>query len=220
MNLDEPDAVLFDLDGTLLDTAPALARALNCVREENALAALPETGIRPYVSHGSVALTRLGFPDDEHTPRFESLRQRLLECYHNDVAYRTALFAGMPRVLAQIQSQALAWGIVTNKPGWLTEPLLKAVSLPVQPGCVLSGDSTPRAKPHPDGLLRAAEQLGVEPARCLYVGDAERDVAAARAAGMPVIVARYGYLTPSDQPELWRADAYIDEPLDLLTWLG
>ena len=144
-----PQAILFDLDGTLLDTAPALARALNRVLEENARPPLDFAAIRPYVSHGSIALTRLGFPESEHTPQFETLRQRLLDCYHNDVAYRTTMFAGMPRVLAQIEANRQPWGIVTNKPGWLTTPLLNMVTLPTEPACVLSGDSAARAKPHP-----------------------------------------------------------------------
>ncbi len=214
-----PRAVLFDLDGTLLDTGPDLARALNRLRAEDGLEPLPYTAIRPWVSHGSHALMRLGYDLDENSAAYETRRQRLLDLYHGDVAAESRLFAGMEAVLARLEARATPWGIVTNKPGWLTTPLLAAVGLAARAACVVSGDTTARAKPHPDPLIAAARTLGLAPDTCLYVGDAERDVAAAAAAGMPVLVALYGYLGPHDAPREWGADGSIDAPLDLLRWL-
>ncbi|MCB1749605.1 MAG: phosphoglycolate phosphatase [Gammaproteobacteria bacterium] len=214
-----PRAVLFDLDGTLLDTAPDLARALNRVRVDDGLAPLPFATIRPHVSHGSTALIALGFDLEPGTPAFENRRQRLLDAYHAEVAVESRLFPGMHEVLATLEARGLAWGIVTNKPGWLTAPLLAALALDRRAACVVSGDTTPRAKPHPDPLLAAAAAIGLPSAACLYVGDAERDVAAARAAGMAVLVALYGYLAPGDEPARWGATACIEQAADILAWL-
>lgn len=212
-------AVLFDLDGTLLDTAPDLAGALNRLRLREGLAPLPYARIRPHVSHGSVALTRLGFALAEDDPRFETLRLQLLEEYHACLAERTVLFDGMEGVLAHLVSAGLKWGIVTNKPGWLTLPLMTQIALAHPPGCILSGDSLPVRKPDPAPLLHAASLLGEAPGHCLYIGDAERDVEAGRRAGMRTLVAGYGYLRAEDDPRLWGADGLIETPAELLDWL-
>ncbi|MEQ8663123.1 MAG: HAD-IA family hydrolase [Gammaproteobacteria bacterium] len=214
-----PRALLFDLDGTLLDTGPDLARALNRLRAEDGLDALPYTSVRPWVSHGSHALMRLGYAFAPGSAAYETRRLRLLELYHTDIAAESRLFAGMDAVLAHAETHGIPWGIVTNKPGWLTTPLLAAVGLATRAACVVSGDTTARAKPHPDPLLAAARTLARAPGECLYVGDAARDVTAAAAAGMPVVVALYGYLGPHDAPLEWGADGSIDSPLDLLQWL-
>lgn len=212
-------AVLFDLDGTLLDTAPDLAGALNRVRAEDGLPPLPYETIRPHVSNGSVALVKLGFEHHEQSEAFAERRQRLLDTYHAHVADESRLFAGIATVLDRLEATGRTWGIVTNKPGWLTTPLLAALGLDARPGCVVSGDTAARAKPHPDPLLAAAAALSLAPSACLYVGDAERDVAAARAAGMPVVVAAWGYIPPGENPEAWQGDACIARPADLLAWL-
>jgi 2-phosphoglycolate phosphatase len=212
-------AVLFDLDGTLLDTAPDLARALNRVRGDDGLAPLPFAAIRPHVSHGSTALIALGYDLEPGTPAFECRRQRLLDAYHAEVAVESRLFPGMAAVLDTLEARGLSWGIVTNKPGWLTTPLLAALDLDRRAGCVVSGDSTPHAKPHPEPLLAAAAAIGIPATQCLYVGDAERDVVAARAAGMAVLVALYGYLAPGDEPARWGATACIERAAELLAWL-
>lgn len=214
-----PAAVLFDLDGTLLDTAPDLARALNRVRADDGLAPLALETIRPHVSNGSYALVRLGFDCAEDSAEFAARRERLLAAYHADVAAESRLFAGMHEVLEQLGARGVTWGIVTNKPGWLTTPLLAAVALEPAPACVISGDTTARAKPHPDPLLAAADALRLAPDACLYVGDAERDVAAARAAGMPALVALYGYIPPGEDPLSWGGQGAITAPLELLDWL-
>ena len=215
----EPRAILFDLDGTLLDTAPDLAFALNSVRAEDGLEPLPYDGIRPYVSQGSLALTRLGFEFAQDSKEFAERRQRLLDVYSEHLAEDTRLFAGMSEVLGRIESTGRCWGIVTNKPGWLTIPLLKALGLDERAGCVVSGDSTQHVKPHPDPLFQAAEQLNTPPANCLYVGDDQRDVEAAIAARMPVIIALYGYIAPGEDPHAWGGDGQVAAPLDILSWL-
>jgi N-acetyl-D-muramate 6-phosphate phosphatase len=211
-------SVLFDLDGTLLDTAPDLVRVLNQVRVEQGRAPLPYELARTQVSHGSAGLIRLGFPDLSGDP-LEALRLRLLGLYSAQVSIDTALFDGCQAVLDELRSRAMPWGIVTNKPGFLTTPLLASLGLGESAGCVVSGDTLPQRKPHPAPLLLAASQLSLLPAQCLYVGDAERDVQSARAAGMPVLVARYGYLGPEDDPEAWGSDALIDAPLQIIDWL-
>jgi phosphoglycolate phosphatase len=210
--------VLFDLDGTLLDTAPDMIVALNELRAEEGLDALPYALARTQVSHGSSGLVSLAFPaaagDD-----FEALRSRFLVLYSQGLAVATQLFAGCEAVLTALESAGKPWGIVTNKPAFLTTPLIAALSLGSRAGCVISGDTLPQRKPHPAPLLHAAQLLGVAPARCLYVGDAERDIQSARAAGMTVLIADYGYLGPADDPQSWAADGHIESPLDLLTWL-
>ena len=219
MTASRPRAVLFDLDGTLIDTAPDLARALNRLLVEDGHAALSFATIRPYVSHGSAALIRLGYSLAVGSPAFETCRLRLLELYHADVAVESRLFDGMDAILQRCEDLGLPWGIVTNKPGWLTQPLLRALALDGRAACVIAGDSTSRNKPHPDPLLAAAAALGLASATCLYVGDAERDVSAAHAAGMAAVVALYGYLGPDDDPRAWGADGYIETPAELLAWL-
>jgi N-acetyl-D-muramate 6-phosphate phosphatase len=211
-------AVLFDLDGTLLDTAPDLINATNTVLVEQGREPLPYAVVRTQVSHGSSGLIRLAFPDLSGAP-LEELRLRLLELYSKHLAVGTKLFDGCQSVLDTLAARGLAWGIVTNKPGFLTTPLLATLGLDRVAGCVVSGDTLPQRKPHPAPLLLAASQLSIPPEQCLYVGDAERDVQASRAAGMPVLVALYGYLGPNDDPLGWQADAQIDAPTQIIDWL-
>ena len=215
---DPPLAVLFDLDGTLLDTAPDMVGALDILRGENALPPLPFETVRASVSHGSARLVRLGFPDAD-AQRLAALQRRYLEIYAGALAARTRPFPGMEAVLAELAARRLPLGIVTNKPGWLTEPLLKQVGLRTQFACVVSGDSLSERKPHPLPLLHAAKLAGAPPEACLYVGDAERDVQAARAAGMRSLVATYGYLAAGENWRAWGGDGAIEAPLDLLRWL-
>ena len=211
-------AVLFDLDGTLLDTAPDMADSLNALRAEEQLPPLPFDAIRNFVSHGSNALVRLGF---EAAPpeRFEVLRARFLELYRTRLTLRTRPFEGIPELLGTLERCGLHWGIVTNKPGWLTQPLLQGLGLYARAAAVVSGDTLAQRKPHPLPLLHAARQLGVEPDACVYVGDAERDVLAAKAAGMRALVASFGYIREEERPHLWPADGWIDTPLGVLGWL-
>jgi len=212
-------AVLLDLDGTLLDTAPDLARALNMLRDERQLAPLAFAAIRPHVSNGSNAVVRLGFPDADST-QFDALRARFLELYRAQLVVDTRLFPGFEQVLLQLEAHRIPWGVITNKPRWLTEPLLQQLGLYQRAACVLSGDSLPLCKPDPLPLLTAARTLGIEPARCLYLGDALRDMQAARAAGMVALGASFGYIGAHDDIADWPVTAWIDEPLELLAWVG
>ena len=214
-----PRAVLFDLDGTLLDTAPDFVLALNALRTEETLPPLADIAIRPHVSHGSAALIRAGFGIGLDDQEFERLRLRLLELYARVLAQATVPFAGVEDVLTSLEARGLPWGIVTNKPAWLTTPLVAALGFDKRAACVISGDSTARAKPYPEPLLAAASALNICPADCLYIGDAERDIEAARAAGMAVLVALYGYIGVDDCPERWGADGSIACARDLLAWI-
>ncbi len=211
--------VLFDLDGTLLDTAPDMTGALNTLLREEGRPELPFARLRPYVSHGSHGLVRTAF-GDEDAVEFQRLRERFLALYAARLTHGTTAFQGIDEVLATLEAIPIAWGIVTNKPGWLTDPLLKHLGLDARAACVVSGDTLPQRKPHPLPLLHAAQHISATPAECLYVGDAERDMQAALAAGMPGVVARYGYVGPHDALNEWPAAARIDHPLELLALLG
>lgn len=211
--------VLLDLDGTLLDTAPDMADALNRLRADEGLENLPFERIRPHVSHGALRLIRIGFGDPE-PERFESLRGRYLDIYRQGLANRTRLFDGFDEVLATLERSGIPWGVVTNKPGWLTVPLLEQLGLASRSACIVAGDTLPERKPHPLPLLHAAGLLGLEPRACLYLGDAERDVQAARNAGMIPLVAGFGYLDEGEDPAAWRPDGILDRPAGLLDWLG
>ena len=211
--------ILFDLDGTLLDTAPDLAAALNTVLVENNQPAMPFESIRPVVSHGGMALIKLGFGLAQDDPRFDVLRQRLLTVYRENISQQTTLFPGMNELLQAIEQRGMQWGVVTNKPGWLTDPLLEDLQLYNRAACVISGDTLSERKPHPAPLLHACALTDTPPQQCLYVGDAQRDVEAGKNAGMHTMVALFGYFTEEDQPHSWDADHAIQTPAEILTWL-
>ena len=211
--------MLLDLDGTLLDTAPDMVRIANQMRAGEQLPPLPFAELRLYVSHGSAALLRAAFPGIEPL-RLASMQSRFLEQYREQLAVETRLFPGFEQVLDTLEANRIPWGVITNKPGWLTEPLLRELGLYERAGCVLSGDSLPVCKPDPLPLITAARRIAVDPERCLYLGDALRDVQAARAANMTALVARYGYIGPAENAAGWPATAWIDAPLELLEWVG
>ena len=219
MNPPPRACVLFDLDGTLLDTAPDLTAALNRLRRERGDPELSPAAIRPTVSHGSPGMLKLGFGLEPDDARYAELNQRFLALYREAIAVQTALFPGMAEVLTHLEAVGIPWGVVTNKPGWLTEPLLKALNLWSRAACVVSGDTLNKRKPDPEPLWYACEQAGVAPARSLYVGDAERDVQAGNRAGMMTLVAGFGYLGAEDRPEDWGAAGFLKQPADLLRWL-
>jgi phosphoglycolate phosphatase len=211
--------VLFDLDGTLLDTAPDLADALNTVLAENRHEPLPYETIRGMVSHGGIALIKLGFRLDESSPDFEPLRQRLLSIYRANLSSKTRPFPGMAELLEQLEQGGLNWGVVTNKPAWLTEPLLQDLGLLQRAACVVSGDTLDERKPHPAPMLHACELAGSRPEQCVYIGDARRDIEAGKNAGMYTLVALFGYFMDDDRPHEWQADGIMEQPLELLAWL-
>jgi 2-phosphoglycolate phosphatase len=212
-------AVLFDLDGTLLDTAPDMVGALNALRRNQGLQPLPYAAVRSIVSHGASRLVKLGFPDAD-TEKLAVLVTQFLEIYARNSSAETRLFAGMDGVLRELAQRGLLCGIVTNKPAWLTDPLLDQLGLTCLFACVVSGDTVSERKPHAMPMLHAAKLAGVAADECLYVGDAERDIQAAHAAGMPALVATYGYLQPGEDWQAWGAEGYIQQPVDLLAWLG
>ncbi|MBK8163313.1 MAG: phosphoglycolate phosphatase [Gammaproteobacteria bacterium] len=212
--------MLFDLDGTLVDTAPDLAATLNALRAEHGQMPLPFDTIRPHVSHGARAMVRVGFAIDEGDARFTALRERFLALYRERLMTNSRLFDGMDTVLAALENRGVKWGIVTNKPAWLTEPLLAGLGLASRAACIISGDTTRNRKPHPEPLLHASALVGIAPEHCLYIGDARRDIEAGRAAGMKTLVALFGYLGDDDSPHEWDADGTIDDPLDILDWFN
>lgn len=213
------NTVLFDLDGTLADTAPDLAATLNLLLHENNQPPLAFDQIRPFVSHGALALVTLGFGLTAEDPHFDTLRQRFLELYSAHLCVATVLFPGMDELLAQIEQQSLHWGVITNKPAQFTEPLLSALGLADRAACIISGDSASKRKPHPEPMLMACNQIGVNPGNCLYVGDAERDIAAGLSVGMQTLVARFGYIGANDKPDQWQAHGIIDTPVAIMDWL-
>ncbi|MGB5438187.1 MAG: HAD-IA family hydrolase [Gammaproteobacteria bacterium] len=211
--------VLFDLDGTLLDTAPDLAQALNVVLIENDKPSLPYETIRPVVSHGGTALLKLGFEIEPSNPAFEPLIQRLLEIYRENISSLTRPFPGITELLEVLENRGISWGVVTNKPGWLTDPLLKDLGLYDRAAAIVSGDTLVERKPHPAPMLHASQLAGSAPEQCVYIGDAKRDIEAGVNAGMHTLVALFGYLHESDDPQNWHADDMIKNPMDLLDWL-
>lgn len=212
-------AVLFDLDGTLADTAPDLGHALNRQRRKRGLDELPIETIRPHASAGARGLLKLGFALEPEHPEFDAMRAEFLDFYAERLCRDTRLFPGVPQMLDALESLGMRWGVVTNKPARFTHPLLGLLGLTPRAACVVSGDTTPHPKPHPAPLLAAAEAMGLAPAECLYVGDDRRDVEASIAAGMPCLVAAYGYLGNGGNPAEWGAKFLLPTPLDLLPWL-
>lgn len=212
-------AVLFDLDGTLVDSAPDLAGAANELRAVRGLPPLPFERLRPMVGTGARGMvgTALGVkPDDDG---FEALRDEFLALYERRLLRETAVFAAIEPVLRQLEASALPWGIVTNKALRFATPLVEGLALHTRAAVLIGGDSTPHAKPHPAPLLEAARRLGVAPAACAYVGDDHRDVLAGRAAGMATVAAGWGYLGAGEAIADWGADIVIDAPHALLHWL-
>jgi phosphoglycolate phosphatase len=210
-----PGAVLFDLDGTLADTGPDLAYALNRTLEHFGQPPLAYDRIRPHVSHGAMALVRLGFGLEPAQPGFEPRRQFLLEVYAANLCRDTVLFPGMEATLQQLERDGIPWGIVTNKPAWLTDPLVQAMGLDLRAGCVVSGDTCAQRKPHPEPLLHACRLVEREPATAWFVGDAGRDMLAGRAAGCVTVAALYGYIHPDDPPDTWDSDLVVERPEQL-----
>ncbi len=214
------DAVLFDLDGTLADTGPDLAFALNETLRYFGHEPLDYALIRPVVSHGGIALIRLGFGIEPDNEGFEERREYLLKIYADNLLRETRLFPGMDEVLTTLESDGTPWGIVTNKPAWLTDPLIDAMTLRERAACVISGDTCPNRKPHPEPILHACKLMERLPTETWYIGDAGRDMQAGRAAGCTTVAALYGYLHPEDPPDKWPSDLSIDHPRDLLALLG
>jgi 2-phosphoglycolate phosphatase len=212
--------VLFDLDGTLVDTAPDLAETTNRLLTLHQRPTQSLASIRPYVSHGTIGMLGFAFGVKESDPEFADLRQEFLEIYENHLCYQSKLFTGMGEVLDYIEKRNLTWGVVTNKPDFLTRPLMAELSLDQRCACIVSGDTLPQRKPDPAPMYYAAELAGSTADECLYVGDAERDIEAGKRAGMRTLIARYGYIEEHENPDNWQADGDINQPTDLIEWLN
>ena len=215
------DAVLFDLDGTLLDTAPDLGAAVNHVLTSCNIAPLSDEIIRRTASDGALGLLRAGFGDEELARRdAQGLRQQLRGYYASHLYIGTRPYPGMVEFIGWLNGQGIRWGIVTNKPAFLTEPLMAQVT--ELPGCgvIVSADTLPVRKPHPDPLYYACNKLDVLPGRALYVGDHERDIEAGRAAGMQTVIAGWGYIDPAMALESWQADHHFCDVEALQAWLA
>jgi 2-phosphoglycolate phosphatase len=213
------DTVLFDLDGTLIDTAPDMIDALNRMLQQHGKAALPFAAVRNSVSRGSLALLQLGFGIGLDAEQLQALQIEYLNIYAADVCNKSQPFPGMPALLERLEANGTVWGVVTNKPGWLTEPLLQQLDLYARAGCIVSGDTLPQRKPDPAPLLHAAKLVARQPAQCVYIGDDRRDVVAGKAAGMRTVVAEYGYIEAQDDPKQWGADVIIASVDKLQDWL-
>ena len=212
-------AVLFDFDGTVADTAPDLGHALNRQRIARGMAPLPIEQIRTEASAGARGLLGLAFNINPGDTGYDLMREEFLDFYSERLCHDTCLFPGMAELLDELEARNLPWGIVTNKPARFTQPLIQLLGLTQRAACVISGDETAHAKPHPEPLLVASQKIAVTPSECIYLGDDLRDVQASLAAGMLPIVANYGYLGNGHPPEIWGAKYLIDHPRDLLTYL-
>ena len=213
------DAVLFDLDGTLIDSAPDLGAAADKMRVDRGMTSLPLADYRPMAGAGARGMIAVAFGLTPQHPRFEEMKEEFFSNYEARLTALTYVFDGVAELIASIVGAGLKWGVVTNKSARFTVPLTQAMPIFETAHVIVSGDTTPHAKPHPAPLFEAARQLEILPRRCMYVGDDERDIVAGRAAGMPTVAAAYGYLGASADTATWKADATISEPGMLLNLL-
>ena len=213
------EAVLFDLDGTLIDSAPDLGAAADKMRTDRGLPSLPLAHYRPMAGAGARGMIGVGFGIAPGHVDFDALKEEFFKNYEACMTQRTYAFDGVADLIAQINKAGLKWGVVTNKSERFALPLTRAMPLFESAQTIIGGDTTPHAKPHPAPLLEAARQIGVAPEKCLYVGDDERDIIAGRAAAMPTVAAAYGYLGAVADTAHWKADATIAAPAALLSLL-
>ncbi len=212
-------AVFFDLDGTLLDTAPDLYTAMLETLAHFGHESISFKNFRPQVHAGTKGMVLASFSIDETHPDYATIRETFLKRYQQRLTEKTQFFSGIPKVLDYLDTHKIPWGIVTNKPAYLTEPLLKHFKINKRSQCIVSGDTLTNKKPHPEPLLHACQLLQVSPKQAVYVGDTEIDVQATKAAGMIAIAVCYGYHKSDSQPEAWGADYMIESALELLTYL-
>ncbi|MEO5691566.1 MAG: phosphoglycolate phosphatase [Usitatibacter sp.] len=212
-------AVLFDLDGTLADTAPDMAHTVNRMREKRGLAAVPLEKVRRHVSQGARGMICSAFDITTAHPEFSAMREEFLDLYGDNLCRDTVLFPGMLELLGMLETRNILWGVVTNKFERFANPIMKHLDLDNRASVVVGGDTCPRSKPFPDPLLHAAAAIGIAPTNTLYVGDDVRDIQAARAAGMPVLAAGYGYLGDGTPPASWNADAVVQNVGEIGKWI-
>jgi N-acetyl-D-muramate 6-phosphate phosphatase len=211
--------VLFDLDGTFADTAPDLHYAMNKILAIQGRETISFNRIRPAVSHGSKAMLKVAFDMEPDDSRFTDIQRDFLQIYLDNIAVLTKPFDGIEELIGELEQRGIHWGIVTNKPAWLTDPLMQKLGMDKRASTIVSGDTTPYAKPHPQPILYACQQSGADPTETLYVGDAIRDIEAGRNAGTKTLAALFGYLGENDHPDEWHADGKISHPLEVLQWL-
>ena len=219
-SLGRAKGLLFDLDGTLFDTAPDLIDSLNAVLAEQSMPPCPAHDLANAVGHGSAPMIARAFNLNVGHPRFEPLRERFVEVYSERICIRTKAFAGIEALLAVLDRAALPWGIVTNKPGWLTRPLIAELGYSERPVCVVTGDDIALRKPHPHQVIEGCRRLQMAPSDCVVIGDAERDIQAGRSAGTLTLAALWGYLCGDDQASRWGADGLVEQPHDILHWVA
>jgi phosphoglycolate phosphatase len=220
MSMIRCDAVLFDLDGTLIDSAPDLAGVANAMRAARGLEPVPYAQLRRMVGAGARGMVGTAFNVVPGDAPFEALRDEFLDRYAEALLVQTQVFAAMHAVLERIEREGVRWGIVTNKAERFTLPLVRGLGLTQRAAAVVAGDTTPHSKPHPEPLFEAARRIGVAPGHCVYVGDDVRDVQAGRSAGMATLIAGWGYLGSDDPVDSWGADGVLENPAALLNWLG
>ena len=218
-NIHRAQAILFDLDGTLADTAPDMANALNTLFKIHSKPTIDFELVRKNTSRGSITLIQLGFEETLAQEYMHQLRDEFLQIYADNLCKQTQLFPGVTELLESLDNSDIPWGIVTNKPGNLAEPLVQELGIAFNAVCIVSGDSLARRKPEPDQLHHAATMLGINEQNTLYMGDDPRDVIAGKAAGMKTAVAAYGYIQDDQDPSTWEADVILQQPLDLKDWL-
>lgn len=213
--IDRPGAVLFDLDGTLVDSAADLALAVNRMRAQRGLADLPVSAYRPFVGSGARGLLPVGLSADPSNADFAALRDEFFDTYAQCIGAATRPFEGVAQLLQALQAHGIPWGIVTNKIERFAHPIVTQTAAFARCQALVGGDTTPHAKPHPEPLLEAARRLNIAPTACMYVGDDRRDMVAGRAAGMATTAALYGYIQTGETPADWPADWRIQSPLEL-----
>ena len=212
-------AVLFDLDGTLIDSAPDLGAAADKMRTDRGLSSYPLDLYRPMAGAGARGMLSIAFGMTPEHPDFDSMKEEFFVNYESCMTERTRIFDGVVEMIAHLVALGLPWGVVTNKSSRFTDPLTSAMDLFATAGAIVSGNTTPHAKPHPEPLFEAARRLSVDPSHCVYVGDDERDIVAGLAAGMGTVAATYGYLGQQADISRWNAHLHIDSPIDLLKFL-
>jgi phosphoglycolate phosphatase len=211
--------VLFDLDGTLVDTAPDLVLCLNKALSRHGFMTVTADTIKPFISFGAVAMVNESLNKSVPEALRADILETMLDLYQNNIAEHSAFFKGMSDTLNVIEAQGLKWGVVTNKRERFTNPLMAALKLTDRAACIISGDTTANPKPHVEPMLAACKQAEVRPQECVYIGDAPHDITAGKNAQMKTLAALYGYIKPGDAPETWGADALIESPEQLAIWI-